>query len=147
MVSLKKKTKTKKKTQKLQLKLVLHSPYGAVPSRFWWQNVNRCNIPTASEKCFKTLLAGSSNKKYAQINLYKDRKTLKEFMAYLIHILKESLSMKTKPKDVIENFVIAVLQIKLMFNNLPHNVRVRQVNYVNSDISTALLLVLVIQQS
>ena len=44
-------------------------------------------------------------------------------------------------------FVIAVLQIKLMFNNLPHNVRVRQVNYVNSDISTALLLVLVIQQS
>lgn len=30
--------------------------------------------------------------------------------------------MKTKPKDVIENFVIAVLQIKLMFNNLPHNV-------------------------
>lgn len=68
-------------------------------------------------------------------------------MAYLIHILKESLSMKTKPKDVIENFVIAVLQIKLMFNNLPHNVRVRQVNYVNSNISTALLLVLVIQQS
>lgn len=49
--------------------------------------------------------------------------------------------MKRKPKDVIENFVIAVLQIKLMFNNLPHNVRVRQVNYVNSDISTALLLV------
>ena len=72
---------------------------------------------------------------------------MKEFMAYLIHILKESLSMKTKPKDVIENFVIAVLQIKLMFNNLPHNVRVRQVNYVNSDISTALMLVLVIQQS
>ena len=68
-------------------------------------------------------------------------------MAYLIHILKESLSMKTKPKDVIENFVIAVLQIKLMFNNLPHNVRVRQVNYVNSDISSALMLVLIIQQS
>lgn len=55
--------------------------------------------------------------------------------------------MKRKPKDVIENFVIAVLQIKLMFNNLPLNVRVRQVNHVNSDISTALLLVLVIQQS
>ena len=55
--------------------------------------------------------------------------------------------MKRKPKDVKENFVIAVLQIKLMFNNLPHNVRVRQVNYVNSDISTALLLILVIQQS
>ena len=92
MVSLKK-NKNKKKTQKLQLKLVLHSPYGAVPSRFWWQNVNRCNIPTASEKCFKTLLAGSSNKKYAQINLYnKDRKALKEFMAYLIHILKEKVS-------------------------------------------------------
>ena len=62
--------------------------------------MNRCNIPTATEKCFKTLLAGSSNKKYAQINLYnKDRKALKEFMAYLIHILKEKKSLnenKTK---------------------------------------------------